>query len=238
MGRTICIIQARMGSARFPAKVFELINDKPTLWHVYQRASRIPGVDETVIATSFSEEDRRIVDWCQLHGIPVHRGGNSDENDVLSRYWDVAMNLKADVIVRVTADCPCLDPQVSGEVVELFQQAGAEFATNRGKQPYPDGYDTEAFSYGLLSAAYWEAKAASDREHVTPWLIRNASLALELNYEGPYADLKLSVDTAEDLAEIRAVYSGIGRDDFGLNDLILYYEGLVSSRPAKKGKKG
>ncbi|MBI2934649.1 MAG: NTP transferase domain-containing protein [Chloroflexi bacterium] len=235
--KVIAIVAARVKSERFPAKVFELINGQPMLWHVYQRARQIKGIDEVVVATSFSDEDRSIVDWCQVRGIPLQRGGNSDENDVLSRYWDVATNLNADVIVRVTADCPCLDPNVSGEVLALWQETGAEFATNRGKQPYPDGYDTEVFSYGLLSAAYWTAKDASEREHVTPWMIRNASLAMELNYEGSYGNMKLSVDTADDLAEVRALYSGIGRDDFGLQDVIEHFEGMASIKPQKRGKK-
>ncbi|MDO8751564.1 MAG: NTP transferase domain-containing protein [Dehalococcoidia bacterium] len=229
----ICIIAARMASQRFPGKVLELIEGKPMLWHVYWRASRIAGVDKVVVATSFSEADRQIVNWCQTQGISITRGGNSNENDVLSRYWDVATGLKADVVMRITGDCPCIDPDISSQVLQLYVEKCVEYASNRGEKPYPNGYDTEVFSYGLLSAAYWSAQDAADREHVTPWMIRHAKPKAELDYLGPYADLNLSVDTEEDMGRIRGFYAGIGRgpsaEGFGLKDAIEWHESQIST---------
>jgi spore coat polysaccharide biosynthesis protein SpsF (cytidylyltransferase family) len=218
---TAVIIQARLASTRLPNKALADINGHPMLWHVVNRARRIPSVDSVCVATSFSEADQRLIDWCQREGIPVLRGGNG-ENDVLGRYFDVATQLGADVVMRVTGDCPCLEPGIACDVLTLFHKEGAEYASNV-EVPYIDGTDCEVFSFELLAKAHEKATEPAEREHVSTWMRKHAKRKARLLREAPTLNVKLSVDTAEELDLVRAMFADLG-DDFGLAEALEWWE--------------
>lgn len=168
--KTTAIIQARMGSTRLPGKVLKDILGIPTLAWVVRAALRAPGVDEVYVATSTLAQDDAIVDWCKHTGTTVLRGS---ETDVLSRYMAVAGVSNASVFVRLTADCPFLDPNVIGEVIKLREIRGACYATNTDPATFPDGLDVEVFTRGTLESANREAVRGTDRDTVTRFMVRN-----------------------------------------------------------------
>lgn len=198
--RTVAIIQARLGSQRLPEKVLADIAGHALLWHVVNRTRKAKTLDDVVVATSFSTADRRLVEWCQLNSIPIYRGGSS-EDDLLGRYHDAAIDTQADIIVRITGDCPMIDPATIDAVVELLLTENAEYASNIiPLDCSQDGTDVEAFTMSLLGRAHVEATEVADREHCTLWMRRySENQAL---YTGGPRDL-LSVDTLEDLKAVR-----------------------------------
>jgi spore coat polysaccharide biosynthesis protein SpsF (cytidylyltransferase family) len=168
--KIVTIIQARMGSSRLPGKVMLTLVDQPVLQWVYERAARIPLVDETIVATTSSVADDPVASWCVRRGIAVFRGS---EDDVLDRYLRCARANEADAVVRITADCPLLDPEVSGRVVAAFLgKPGCEYANNTDPWRFPDGLDTEVISRHALEVSAREAADPADREHVTRFVRR------------------------------------------------------------------
>ena len=226
MSKTVAIIQARVSSSRLPGKVLADICGKPMLQRVYERVKRARLVDDVVIATSFAEEDYAIVQWGQANGMPVHRGGIS-QNDVLGRYWDVAQQVGADVIVRITADCPLIDPVTIDLCVSKFGATPTNYLCNTEPVPtYPDGLDVEVFDLALLKQTHLKATLGSDREHVTPWMRRQTTGALNLSHGKNLGHLRWTVDEVADLDFVRAVYTKLG-EDFGMQDVL----DLLERRP-------
>ena len=168
--KTIAICQARMGSTRLPGKVLKAISGMTTLSWVVRAATLAPGVDEVVVATSTLPADDIIDAWCVRNGISCYRGS---ETDVLSRYIGAVEATSADVIVRLTGDCPFLDPAVIGEVIQLRKMKNADYATNTDPPTYSDGLDVEVFTRALLETTYREATRPSDRDTVTRFMVRN-----------------------------------------------------------------
>ena len=166
-GPVVAIIQARMGSSRLPGKSMAEIEGQPMLWHVVQRVKRAGLVDRVMVATSTNTADDAIADMCKLNGIPCYRGS---ENDVLDRFYSAARAEKAACVVRITADCPLIDPEVIDRVVLRFQRGDLDYASNAMVRSYPDGLDTEVFSFSALEKAWHEATKTSEREHATPYL--------------------------------------------------------------------
>ena len=204
-GPVVAIIQARMGSSRLPGKSLAEIEKRPMLWHVIHRVKRASLVDRVVVATSTAPADDVIEKMCRENGVPCHRGS---ENDVLDRFYHAARAEKAAQVVRITADCPLIDPEVIDRVVRRFQRGDLDYASNAMVRSYPDGLDTEIFSFSALERAWHEARKPSEREHVTPYLrsekfrtanVENQSTTL-------YQPCRWTVDEAEDLEFIRAVY--------------------------------
>lgn len=167
--RTVAIIQARMGSSRLPGKVLADLAGWPVISWVVRAARLVPGVDAVWIATSENAGDDAIADWSQQNGVECFRGS---ELDVLDRYACAARAAKADVVLRLTSDCPFFDPQVGGQVVALRHIANSDYAGNVDPPSWPDGLDCECVTAAALFEASKEAIRPSDREHVTPF-IRN-----------------------------------------------------------------
>lgn len=163
------IVQARMDSSRLPGKVLMPLSGKPVLWHVLERSKRIAGAGRVVVATSSKPTDDPIAEWCSGHNTDVFRG---PLEDVLRRYVDCAEQIDAEVVVRVTADCPILDPNVSSEVLEAFVESGADYCTLA--QGYPDGLDTQVFRVSALQSAHRHAYSVEEREHVGLFIERNS----------------------------------------------------------------
>jgi glutamate-1-semialdehyde aminotransferase/spore coat polysaccharide biosynthesis protein SpsF (cytidylyltransferase family)/predicted dehydrogenase len=219
-GPVVAIIQARMGSSRLPGKSLAEIENRPMLWHVIRRVKRATLVDRVVVATSTASADDAIEKMCQENGVPCHRGS---ENDVLDRYYHAARAEKAAQVVRITADCPLIDPELIDRVVRRFQRGDLDYASNAMVRSYPDGLDTEIFSFSALERAWHDATKASEREHVTPYLrsekFRTANV--ETDSMSLYPHYRWTVDEVEDLEFIRAVYKAFReKESFGMKDIL------------------
>jgi spore coat polysaccharide biosynthesis protein SpsF (cytidylyltransferase family) len=207
--KTVAIIQARMGSTRLPGKVLMDIGGKPMLQHVIERAQQIQGVDQVVVATTNKPDDVAIVELASRLNVATFGG---DEQDVLGRFCHAAVIHGADAIVRLTGDCPLLDPAVSSFVLSVYLERVMpvepdEYVSNVFPiRTWPKGYDTEVFGLGPLLAAGREATLEWDREHVTPWIRRNRPTVNITNPRGNQAHLRYAVDTAEDLSRVRGDY--------------------------------
>ena len=184
--KTVAIIQARMRSTRLPGKVMRDLGGYPALYWVVRAARAAVGVNETWVATSAAAADDEIAAWSASNGVPVHRG---PEDDVLERYAGAIAASGADVAVRITADCPFLDPVVVGMVVRLRADAGADYASNVDPPSWPDGLDCEVVTAEALLAAAREAKLQSDREHVTPFVRNNRQRFAARNLAAPLPGL-------------------------------------------------
>jgi spore coat polysaccharide biosynthesis protein SpsF (cytidylyltransferase family) len=205
VSKTACIIQARLGSTRLPGKVLEPLGEVPVLEHVLRRCQAIEGVDEVVCATVDGIDGEAVAALADHLDIAVYRGS---EKDVLARYHGAAHAVGADVVMRVTSDCPLIDPEVCAAVLKLRVEAGADYAANNMPPSWPHGLDCEAFTIDALDAAAVTAVAPGDHEHVTPWIRRNR-VYHRVNLAGPGGDMtahRWTLDYPEDLAFLRAVY--------------------------------
>jgi spore coat polysaccharide biosynthesis protein SpsF len=209
--RVVAIIQARMGSTRLPGKVLRPLAGRPMVQHVIDRARRAPGIAEVVIATSTLPEEEPLVAALAPLGVQVVRGS---PDDVLARYAAAAEASRAEVIVRITSDCPLLSPEVTGRVVTAFQAGGCDYASNCQRRTFPRGLDTEAFSRAALDAAFAEATAQPEREHVTPFIWRRPERFRLRDVTDPVdrSHLRWTVDTPDDLTLAEAFYGELAVD--------------------------
>jgi glutamate-1-semialdehyde aminotransferase/spore coat polysaccharide biosynthesis protein SpsF (cytidylyltransferase family) len=216
---TVAIIQARMGSTRLPGKVLADIAGKPMLARVVERTGQAATVDSVLVATSTNAGDDAIVQYCTARGIPCFRG---DEQDVLDRFYQAARSAQADTVVRITADCPLIDPKVIDQVVETLHREQADYASNVLRSTFPEGLDAEAFTFAALEQAWTEARKPSEREHVTPYLrlsgrfkTKNVVSAADLSRH------RWTVDQPEDLEFVRRIYAQVNGDGpFGLTEVL------------------
>lgn len=228
--KVVAIIQARMDSTRLPGKVLLDIDGQPMLAWVVERTAMAKSVDEVVIATSTEDHDDPIADFCDRCNYPYDRGS---EHDVLDRYYQAAQKFHADVIVRITADCPVIDPGVIDKTVDAFFRSSppADFAANRLPPPYhrtyPIGLDTEVTHFHSLEKAWKDAVKPSHREHVMPYLYQHPRKfeILIIDAEDDYGDLRWTVDTEDDLKLIREVVRRFeGRRDFTWLEIVDLFE--------------
>jgi len=215
----VAIIQARMGSTRLPGKVMAEIAGKPVLWHVVYRVRQAQQVDEVVVATTDKAADQAIIDFASAEGILVFRGS---EEDVLDRYYQAAKWIGADVVVRITADCPLIDPQIIDRVIAHYLNGNFDCVSNTHPPTYPDGLDVEVFSFDALEKAWKEARRLSEREHVTPYIWKNLDKFRLSNVENTedLSHLRWTVDEPQDLEFVRAVYNHLGRELFNMFDVL------------------
>lgn len=204
--RTVAIVQARMASTRLPGKVMMDIAGRPMLAHVVGRAQRAERLDEVVVATTERPEDNAICAWGDRAGVRVFRGS---EQDVLDRYHATARATNAELIVRVTADCPLLDPGVIDAVVAAYRPGDHDYVSNVEPPTYPDGLDTEVFPFAVLDRAWREATLGSEREHVTPYVRKRPREFRQHNVVSPrdLSDLRWTVDEPRDLAFVRGIFA-------------------------------
>jgi len=223
----LAIIQARMGSSRFPGKTLAEISGKPMLWRVVNLARAARTVDEVIVATTSVASDDPIASFCQREGIACFRGS---EDDVLDRFYQASSEKQADVIVRITADCPLIDSEVIDRVVTRFQEGGNDYASNTLCYTYPDGLDTEVFSFAALERAWTEAVKPSEREHVTPYLLSGKfrTTNVESDFPVPLGTHRWTVDYPSDLEFVRKIYAEFsGNGGFGYRDVL----DLLNRRP-------
>lgn len=212
-------IQARMGSTRLPGKVLMPLAGRPVLDHVVSRV-RASGVGNPVVVTTFSLLDLPIVSFCAEQGVRVFCGS---ENDVLDRFWQAAKLLEVEHVVRITADCPILDPGVLRRVVEEHLQSGADYTSNVQVETFPDGLDVEVFRRSSLEKAWNEATLSSEREHVTPYIRKNPASFIQRDVRNgeDLSGMRWTLDNHDDYAFLTALYSEL-RDCpvFGMDDIL------------------
>ncbi len=205
MSTIVGIIQARTDSTRLPNKVLEDIQGKPLILHVLERVRHAKTLGTIVLATTTREVDTPLADLVHAHGIPVFRG---ECDDVLDRYYQAATTFHAQTIVRVTGDCPLIDPHVIDLVVHVFLQNHYDYVTNTLQPTYPDGLDVEVFSYETLTKAWNEATLSSEREHVTAYIRNHPKKFTQHDVKNPVdlSKYRWTVDNQEDLAFVREIY--------------------------------
>ena len=237
--KIVAIIQGRMSSSRLPGKILADIAGQPMLTRVFVRTSRARTLSDVIFATTTDASDDPVADYCDLSGIPFTRGSLYD---VLDRYYQAAKQAKSDVVVRITADCPVIDPDLIDNVVATLLDDEYDFACNRLPPPwtrtYPIGLDVEACTFKALTKAWKEANEPQHREHAMPYFYegvelttvnrqlqtgtspRGFNIAL-LHHPTDFGDYRWTVDTPEDLEFMRQVYSRFdGRDDFSWKEVL------------------
>jgi spore coat polysaccharide biosynthesis protein SpsF (cytidylyltransferase family) len=219
---TMAFVQARMGSTRLPGKVLLDLAGKPVLQRVLERVAR-SRVDQAVLLTTALPEDTPLAETAEGWGFKVFRGS---EQDVLDRFYQAAQRWQPDRIVRITADCPVMDPEVINTVLDAQQQAGADYCSNCLEETYPDGEDVEVFTRQALEQAWRKAELPSEREHVTPYirnhpeLFRQHSVRAEQNWGGK----RWTLDNPEDYVFLKALYAALIGDSefFGIAETLSY----------------
>lgn len=209
--KTVAIIQARMGSTRLPGKVLMEVKNKPLLLYMYERVKAAKRIDDVIIATSNEKIDEVIVNFCQLNKIDYICGSL---NDVLDRYYHAAKNKDASLIVRLTSDCPLIDPKVIDLVVATFQDGDYDFAANTAPPEgvtYPEGMDVEVFSISALRNAWKNANKPSEREHVTFYFWKNAHKfkCIRLDLPSNKSNYRLTVDYLEDFLVVSKILEAL-----------------------------
>ena len=217
--KVVAIIQARMGSSRLPGKVLMDLHGRPVLDHVLTRLRRARGVNMIGLATSNLPADDAIETWAAGQGVPIHRGS---EEDVLDRFHAAALAWQADVVVRITADCPILDPDVVSAAVAAYLEAPCDYLSNAVERTYPDGLDVEVFSQAALQRAWEQATSPRHREHVTSYLYDHPDQfqLKALRQSVDRSRLRWTLDTPDDLRFLRAVFAAMEHPHFGQQEVL------------------
>lgn len=219
--KTVAIIQARMGSTRLPGKVLKPLAGKTVLGWVVERVKVSALIDEIVVATTIDPSDDDIVKEMRKNDIVTYRGS---VEDVLGRYYECAQWRDADVIVRLTSDCPLLDPGVIDMVVKTREKEKVDYCSNTLERSFPHGADVEVFTFESLEKAFLHGHSPSEREHVTPYIWGHPDLFKLTNVAASpelcRPDIRITVDTEADYMFMRAAYDHLGRRVFPLSEVI------------------
>lgn len=223
--KTVVIVQARMTSTRLPGKVLLPLAGEPILTRLVERLRRVRLAQEIVIATTTNASDDPIASLCTQMGVPCHRGS---EHDVLARYADAAQAHAADVVVRITSDCPLIDPALVGQAIATYQEGDSDYVSNMLPPTWPYGMAVEVFSAAALHEAHVQATQDSEREHVTPFIywhpqryrLRNIASPQDLSHH------RWTVDTHEDYELVRRLFETLypTHPTFTLADLLALME--------------
>jgi spore coat polysaccharide biosynthesis protein SpsF len=227
--KTLAIVQARLGSSRFPGKVLQPILGRPMLWYIVDRLRHVPSVASIVVAVPDGPKDAPLRQFCQENGIQSFSG---NEFDVLDRFYRAAKEYGGDPILRITADCPLVDPALIQELIEIYQRGNYDHigvATGAGADHlqegrFPDGLDCECFSFAALERSWREATDVRDREHVTRYMWHNPHLfrCNNLMAKRPYPKFRLTVDHLDDFLLVTKIYESLYSPDrpFLLDDVM------------------
>lgn len=222
------IIQARMGSTRLPGKVLKDLNGKPMIEHIVSRVEKCKTVEDILIATTTCRSDDKLEQWCINHRIKCFRG---NENNVLKRYYDAATWIKADIIIRITADDPFKDPRIIDEVVNQLVDNDLDFSFNNFPPTFPEGLDVEVFTYKAIRKVMECNTSDFEKEHVTQYFYHNPKDFKMRNYSylRDLSDIRLTVDSKEDFILAEEIYKRLAPDDemFYLEDILK----LISEHP-------
>ena len=212
--KVIVITQARIGSTRFPRKVLKELNDDTLLGLHLDRLKKSKSLEKIVVATTHEADSDIICNIAKGKGVEFYKGS---QNDVLDRFYKAALNYSPDYVVRVTSDCPLIDPALVDEVINDTITGNYDYGSNTLTEDFPDGQDIEVFKMSALKYAWENASKSSDREHVTPYIRENCDLKggklfKGYDYKSPqnYNDIRMTVDVPEDLEVIKWLISEIG----------------------------
>ncbi|NDV26701.1 cytidylyltransferase domain-containing protein [Desulfovibrio sp. JC010] len=219
------IVQARMGSTRLPGKIMQQIMGKPMIWYVFKRLEGCRSVRHCILSTSTNEQDKIVADWAAKNDIKYFRGS---ESDVLLRYGDTAKHFGSEHIMRITGDCPLVDPKICDDIAEYYYAENLEYC--RTSDDFPHGLDCEIFSRSALDLACREARTESEREHVTTYMSLHPDRIRQKTYQNDSdtvaGDLRITVDYPEDFTVIREVLEHLFPSNpyFSCSDIVLLLE--------------
>ncbi len=217
------IIQARVGSTRLPNKVLLKVLDKTILEYVITRVKQAKQVDRVLVATTTNKSDSRIVNLAKKLGVDIYCGS---ENDLLDRFFQTAKLFKIKNIVRITADCPLIDPDIIDRVINLYFKSKVDYCSNILKRSFPVGLDVEIFSFDALRSAWEKARFPSEREHVTPYIIKHPDKFKLKNiaFKRNLSDKRWTLDRKEDFKLIKAVLESLipRNHNFRMPDVIKF----------------
>jgi spore coat polysaccharide biosynthesis protein SpsF (cytidylyltransferase family) len=215
--KRVAIIQARTSSSRLPGKVLEPIQGIPMIVFMLRRVARARELDQLTLATSTDASDDALCKQVELAGFDCYRGNLLD---VLDRFKCTAKSRAADVVVRLTGDCPLVDPDIIDRCVSTLVAGRYDYVSNVDPPTFPNGLDVETFTCEALVKAHSDADLASDREHVTPYIRRNKTLFRQANVRSSVdlSELRWTVDHADDLSFIRALVGSFNSHDLVLAD--------------------
>ena len=224
----VCIIQARFSAKRLPGKVLFGLEGKTVLERVVERVKKSRLIHEVAVATSINQKDSKIVKLCSVKRIRVYCGS---EDDVLDRYFQAARLLEAGHIVRITADCPLIDPLLIDKVIRLHLKNKSDYTSNTLKETFPDGEDVEVFRFGALKQAWENAGFFSEREHVTAYIRKHPKSfkLVNLACHNDFSSKRWTLDEKADYKFIRLIYKRLYRKNriFGIKDIL----GLLKRHP-------
>jgi len=225
---TGAIIQARMASTRLPGKVVKKMGCKTVLEHVIERAQRINNCQKIILATSTKKKDDILEKIARSHDVFIFRGS---EDDVLDRYYRAAKLFKIDPVIRITADCPLLDPEIIDEILELYFSNDYDYASNVHPPTFPDGLGGEVFKFGALEKSWREADLPQEREHVYPYIYRKPGMFKTANFVNreDLSFIRITLDEKSDFTLIKKVYKELFPKNklFGLKEIA----GLFEEKP-------
>ena len=214
--KVIAITQARYGSSRLPGKVLRTIQGKTLLQIHLERASKSRKIDKLIVATTLEEDAKDIAMLSEKLGFTSFRGS---VDDVLDRFFQAIQGENANYVVRLTSDCPLIDPELIDKIVQYTIDKKLDYCSNTLKPEYPDGQDVEVFTLSALKQAWTEAKLSSEREHVTPYIWKNSSFKggtlfkSENFHEGySFGHLRMTIDEQRDFEVISAIVADKGFD--------------------------
>lgn len=208
----LCIVQARLNSTRLPGKVLLPLKNRPVIEHVFNQLSFATKLNNIILATSTEESDNKLEVWAINNSKEIFRG---NLNDVLERYYFAAKKYNGDIIVRITGDCPLIDPKIVDTVVNEFVEGGFDYFSNTINPTFPDGLDTEVFSYDALETTYFNAKLKSEREHVTPYIKNNPGTFKLGGFENKvnYEKYRWTIDNQEDYEFLKIIFEKLYIED-------------------------
>ncbi len=219
----VVIVQTRIGSTRLPKKVLKKIKNKMILDYVIERLMFCKRVNDVIIATTTKKKDDVLEKYAINNGIKYFRG---NEEDVLSRYYNAAKQFKADIIVRITSDCPLIDPEIVDDIIKKHIENKADYTSNTIKRTYPRGVDTEVFNFNTLEDTYNNANEEYHREHVTPYMREHPDKFNLQNIEAEGTlrrpDIRITIDTKEDFELIKKILLHFQDLNFKTKDVICF----------------
>ena len=221
--KVLAIIQARYNSTRFPGKVVKKIGNQTILEILIKRLSKSKRISKIIVACSNNPSDKAIVDVCNKLGVNYFIGS---EEDVLDRFYNAAKKYKRYSILRITADCPLIDPEIVDEVIYNFFVKHVDYASNTNPPTFPDGLDLEIFKFSVLKEAYLNAKKSFEREHVTPFIINNKKFKkFNLKSSKDFSSLRLTLDETKDFILIERIIKTFNKNlHFNLKNILFFFK--------------
>ena len=211
----IAIVQARLTSSRFPNKIMQKIGDKSIIEHLLSRAKRSKKINDIVLAIPNNKKNIDIKK--NFKKVNFFLGS---ENDVLDRYYKAAKKFRASTVVRICGDCPFIDPNIIDKIINIYENNDYDYVSNTITPTFPDGLDVEVFSFDVLKKAWLKAKTKNDREHVTPFILKDKSLKkFNFKYKYDLSKIRFTIDEKLDLRQLNVIYSYFKKKNLGIEEI-------------------